>query len=142
MVHVAKLNLTHNLSHLCASLAFEVSRTVSDGIWWGGEAKTEINISQKLLKIVAIVSGHVFLGPDLCRQEEYPHAIINLTSNLFIPIAAVKSWLKLFAHRPKYWIPQIKTVNEHRPDMQQSLIPVLRETRALRAKGEEPPKDM
>ncbi|KAF6233972.1 hypothetical protein HO173_007802 [Letharia columbiana] len=141
MVHVVKSDLTHNLSQINASLALEVSRTVSDEVGLC-EDWTEINISQKLLKIVAIVSGHVFLGPDLCRREEYLHASIDFTVDLFTAIAALKRWPKSLRFAAKYWIPQLKTVNEHRRRVHEFLVPILRERRALRAKGEEPPKDM
>ena len=141
MVHVIKSDLTHNLPQINASLAVEVSRTVSDEIG-PCEDWTEINISQKLLKIVSIVSGHVFLGPDLCRREEYLHASINFTVNLFSALTALKRWPKPLRIIAKNWIPQLKTVYEQRRQMHEFLVPIIRERRALRAKGEEPSKDM
>lgn len=141
MVHVVRSDLTHNLSLINPSLADAVSQTVSDEI---GTCKdwTEINISQKLLKIVAIVSGYVFLGPDLCRREEYLHASIDFTVDLFMAIAALKRQPESLRFIAKYWIPQIKTVDEHRRRVHNFLKPILRERRALQSKGAETPKDM
>lgn len=141
MVHVVRSDLTHNLSQINASLALEVSRTVSDE-FGHCEDWMEINVSQKLLRIVAIVSGRVFLGPDLCRREEYLHASIDFTVDLFIAIAALKRWPGPLRIVAKYWIPQVKTVSEHRRRVHEFLVPILRQRRALRAERKETPEDM
>ena len=107
MVHVVKSDLTHNLSQVNASLADAVSRTISEEIS-SCEEWTEINVSQKLLKVIAIVSGHVFLGPELYQREEYLHASIDFTMDLFIVIGALKRWPKPLRFVAKYAIPQIK----------------------------------
>ena len=141
MVHVIKSDLTHNLSQINTSLALEVSRTVVDEIGPCADW-TEINVSQKLVRIVAIVSGSVFLGPELCRRKEYLHASIDFTVDMFIAIAALKRWPEPFRVAAKYWIPQLKTVNQHRRRVHEFLVPVLQERRVLRGNCEEPPKDM
>lgn len=141
MVHVVKSDHIRNLSQINPSLAYAVSQTVSDEVGtcngW-----TEINISQKLLRIVAIVSGHVFLGPDLCRRDEYLHASIDFTVDFFMAIAALKRCPKALSFVSEYWIPQCKTVNEHRRRVYDFLKPIFLERRALQSSGAEPPKDM
>lgn len=141
IAHVVRSDLTNKLPEINPSLALEVSRTVSDEIGHC-EDWMEINISQKLLKIVAIVSGHIFLGPDLCRRKEYLHASINFTVDLFTAIAALKRWPGPLRFAAKYWIPQVKTVKEHQRRVHDFLVPILQQRRALRANGKEPPQDL
>lgn len=60
---------------------------------------TEININSKLLRIVAMVSGSVFVGPKLCRDERYIDMAINYTVELMTTaraVAAIPSWLRPF----------------------------------------------
>ena len=141
MIHVVKSDLTHSLAKINASLADAVSHTVFEEIG-PCENWTEINISQKLLKIVAIVSGHVFVGPDICRRDQYLHSSVDFTVDLFIAIGALKRWPESVRFIGKYWVPQIKKVNDHRRRVHEFLVPILRERRESQANGEQPPEDM
>lgn len=44
---------------------------------------TPVNIYGKLLRIVAKVSGRIFIGPELCRSEKY----IDTASELLLAIS-------------------------------------------------------
>ncbi|KAM0817245.1 putative Ent-kaurene oxidase [Seiridium cardinale] len=79
--HVVRAELTRSLSEKAA-------RTV-DGELGAYEDWVRTPIYQKLLRIVAIVSGHVFLGPELCRREGYLYANIDYTVDVFIALAKV-----------------------------------------------------
>lgn len=60
---------------------------------------TEVNIYEKTLRIVAIVSGRIFLGPELCHDERYIEAAINYTLDVFAARAAITKispWLRPF----------------------------------------------
>ena len=67
-------------------LTEETDRAVTEIL---GENKdwTPVVVYQKLLPIVAIISGNIFLGPDLCRSESYLHHSINYTVDLFTAIS-------------------------------------------------------
>ena len=69
-----------------------------------------MTINKKLLRIVAIVSGHIFLGPELCRREEYIHTSINYTLDLFGAIRAFKKWPKMIRFIARYFNPRLKRV--------------------------------
>ncbi|RYP72846.1 hypothetical protein DL769_004361 [Monosporascus sp. CRB-8-3] len=140
MVHVVKSDLTQKLGRINETLAPVVARTVADEI---GPCKDwkEVNIYHSLLQIVAIVSGHVFLGPELCRREEYLRASIDFTVDLFVAIAALKRWPKRLRFLAKYWVPQLNTVYEHRRRAHDFLVPIIRRRRTI-AKNEEKPEDM
>jgi cytochrome P450 len=101
-----------------------------------------VPIYQKLLQIVAIVSGHIFLGPELCRRPEYLHASINYTVDLFIAVRKLKAWNEWLRPIGQYFVPELSKITEHRQKAQDFLIPIIQERRAAFKKGEEEPDDM
>jgi hypothetical protein len=44
---------------------------------------TEVNMWQKLIPIIARISGRVFIGKELCHDPEYLRCIIQFTSESF-----------------------------------------------------------
>lgn len=51
---------------------------------------TEVCINQKLVDVIAKVSGRVFVGPELCQDPEYLDAGSNYTVDLMKAVQAVK----------------------------------------------------
>ncbi|KAL8419214.1 hypothetical protein RB594_002433 [Gaeumannomyces avenae] len=98
ITHVVKANLTPALVRLNPILTEEVARAVRSEMpacpdW------TDVNVYQKILRIVAIVSGRVFVGPELCHDEGYLDAAINYTVELFnarTAVTRIKPWLRPF----------------------------------------------
>lgn len=97
---------------------------------------------QQLLKIIAIVSGSVFIGPDLCRREEYLHASINYTVDAFRAIGKLKKWHKLLRPIGQYFTPELKKIEEHRQKAREFLVPVISQRRAIMKNGGQLPDDM
>lgn len=50
---------------------------------------TEIDMHKTLTRVVAMVSGRVFVGPELCRTEEYVDSAINYTMDVMAAQRAV-----------------------------------------------------
>ncbi|EFQ30219.1 cytochrome P450 [Colletotrichum graminicola] len=86
--HAVKTTLTPALPRLNASISDEVAETMRlelpQTTKW-----TEVNIHDKLLRIVAMVSGRVFIGPELCRNEDYIDASIHYTTDLMRAVVAI-----------------------------------------------------
>lgn len=100
-------------------------------------------INQRLLRIVAIVSGHIFLGPELCRREEYLHASIDFTVDVFAAVRALKRWPKIL--RPvaaRFFTPQLDRVKDHRVKAKEFLVPIIQQRKAMMKQGAEMPDDM
>lgn len=145
MVHTVKADLTHNIPNLTGPLFHEVQRAVHETLGKNTEY-AEVVIFQKLLPIVAIVSGLAFVGPSMYRREEYLHNSIMFTVDLFQAVSQLKRWPNF---GPVRWIaakfiPQVKKLGEHRQKAYSFLIPLVQERRAATAgkKSEEKPKDM
>lgn len=86
---------------------------------------TEVNVYSKLLRIVAIVSGRVFIGPELCHDEKYIDAAVNYTRDLMVARGAIQylpPWIRwLVAPR----LPQVKKLAERREQARSFLQPVV-----------------
>ena len=124
-----------------ARLSEEVDRSVKSEMpqcddW------TSVVITEKLLRIVAIVSGHIFLGPDLCRREEYIDASINFTVNVFTAIRALKRWPRIVRPIIQYFIPELRRLRAHREKSKQFLIPIIQERKVLMREGKDLPDDL
>ncbi|KAF7548892.1 hypothetical protein G7Z17_g6765 [Cylindrodendrum hubeiense] len=76
--HTIKANLTPSLVRLNPIIAQEV-REAFELEMPEGQDWTEINIHHILLRVVGMVSGRMFIGPELCRTDQYLDAAINYT---------------------------------------------------------------
>ncbi|GKT48263.1 cytochrome P450 monooxygenase ATR2 [Colletotrichum spaethianum] len=52
---------------------------------------TEVKILDKLMRIVGMVSGRVFIGPELCRNDTYLEASVNYTVDFMSAVRKVAS---------------------------------------------------
>lgn len=143
MVHVIKSDLTHNLPKVTETLWNQVVRTVPAILGGSEEEWSPMVVYGQMLRVVAILSGSIFIGPDLCRRPEYLHASINYTVDVFKSALALKRWFRALRPIVKYWVPQVRTIREHRKKAHEFLVPVIRERRALAERGEkDAPSDM
>lgn len=100
----------------------------------------QVNISSKLVRIVAKTSGRIFVGPDLCRDETYLDAAVNYTLDMTATIQAVgfiAPWLRPFlASRA----PQVKKLHHRFQQADDFLRPVVTARRQI-AQGDRNEKD-
>lgn len=138
--YVIKTNLTPSLPRLNPSIADEVQESFRKELppcsdW------TPININQKLLRIVALVSGRVFLGTKVARSEAYVDAAINYTielTNARNAVEKMRPWLRPFlASR----LPEIKALETRLRAGEELLRPLVAERRNL-SLTDEKPEDM
>ncbi|KAB5549553.1 ent-kaurene oxidase [Coniochaeta sp. 2T2.1] len=142
-IHTIKTKLTPGLVRLNPIIAEEVSNTIRLELppctdW------TEVNISSKLNRIVAQVSGRLFLGSELCHDEAYINAAINYTVDLIgaVPvierIPAWRRWLTAWS------VAEVKRVQKHQEEATRFLRPIIaaRRRAALEQPGYQKPDDM
>lgn len=58
---------------------------------------SEVKVNPKLLRIIATASGRIFVGPELCRNEEYLDTAINFTIDVMksvYTVAFMPVWLR------------------------------------------------
>lgn len=129
------------LDRINGRLTEETARTVVEELG-PCEDWTDVNVYSKLLRIVAIVSGNIFLGPQLCRTDEWVNSTITYTVDLFGSIGKLKQWRPWTRPIGQYFIPELKSVHEHRRKARAFLAPVIAERRELMKGGKELPDDM
>ncbi|KAK3985449.1 putative cytochrome P450 E-class, group IV [Cladorrhinum sp. PSN332] len=135
--HVIKSSLTPALVRLNPSIAEEVQESFKKELppcddW------TPVNINQKLLRIVAVVSGRVFLGAEVARTEEYIDAAINYTLELMgarHAVEAMRPWLRPFL---AWRLPEVKKLDERLAKGDRLLQPLMAERRKLKDTDEKP----
>jgi len=121
-----KNELTMNINITLAILQDEIRYAVEEGI--GNCADwTSIKIFDKLLRIVALASGRIFVGRPLSRDEEWIKLTVNYTvdsSNAVKDVGKIKPWL-----RPLLvpFIPSIRKAMEYRRKVAAKLKPQLTE---------------
>lgn len=104
---------------------------------------TSINIHHKLLRIVGMVSGRMFIGPELSRTEEYLDAAINYTMEVMTAQRAVVNmnpWLRPFLASS---LPEIKKLEKRKREAYDFLMPVIEARKqAFQDDKENGPDDM
>ncbi|KAJ3544004.1 hypothetical protein NM208_g3283 [Fusarium decemcellulare] len=140
--HTIKGDLTPSLTRLNPTIAREVDETIRL-VMPACEDWTEVNIHHELLRIVGMVSGRVFIGPELCRSEQYLDAAINYTMEVVSAQRAVQQmrpWMRpLFAGQ----LPEIKKLYQRISEAEAFLQPVVKKrTDAMSDPDYEKPDDM
>ncbi|KAF2017328.1 cytochrome P450 monooxygenase-like protein [Aaosphaeria arxii CBS 175.79] len=126
--HSVKADLTPALVRLNPIICQEVDEAVKEELP-PCEDWTTVYIYMKLVHIVAKVSGRVFVGPELCRDQDYLDSGINYTMELIGAQQAIKlmhPWLRPFlASR----LPQVKNLRRREKLAKQFLEPVVQARR-------------
>ena len=88
---------------------------------------TEVAINNRLVDIVARVSGRIFVGPDLCQDPEYLECGTKYTIYVMEAVRAIKNtrpWLRPFVV-PR--LPEIRRLREMEKRAAKHLQPIVRE---------------
>lgn len=119
----------------------EVERTVKAELPASAEWAS-VNIYSAILQIVAVVSGHIFLGPELCHAPEYIRAAVDYTVDITTAARRLKECPKWTRPLMALILPEFVRLRQHRRDMRAILGPVITQRRGLIHEGQELPDDM
>jgi len=142
VVHTIRANLTPSLVRLNPAIAEEVDAALKLELP-PCDAWTRVNIYKKLLRIVAFVSGRVFIGPELCHDEVYVDAAINFTLDLMAAreaIQGIRPWLRRWKVP---FLPEMKKLEQRRAEARAFLQPLINARRKARGDADyQRPDDM
>ncbi|KAI1860426.1 hypothetical protein JX265_009825 [Neoarthrinium moseri] len=142
LIHLIRSDLTHALNRINPRLEEEIAHATVEELG-PCEDWTRAVIYQKMLRIVAVASGNIFIGPDLCRSEEWIVPAITYTVDLFTAIGKLKQWRWWTRPIGQYFIPEIESLHQHRRKAVEWLEPVVAKRRQMmEKKGYEAPDDM
>lgn len=132
-----------SLVRLNPRLSEEVDQTVN-AEFPACEDWTPLPIFSVILRVVAIVSGNIFVGPDLCRHEAYLNAALKFTTDTAAATQEVKRWPKWFRSTAVRLglCPSIQNAQAHRQRLYDMFKPMVEERKALMEAGSPVPDDM
>lgn len=99
---------------------------------------TPVVINKSLLRIVSLVSGRIFVGLELNRNEEWMSTCIQFTLDLFNAGRALRSrsyFGKALAIKFGT-IPEVKRVFDHYEVARRIILPIIQKRAELQAKGQ------
>lgn len=106
---------------------------------------TEVNINAKLLRIIAMASGRVFIGPELCRDERYIDASINYTIDLMTAVHVVAFLPGPLRPIVAPFLPQVKKLNRRIVEAEAVFRPIVdarKQAKAAAGDDYQEPDDM
>lgn len=103
----------------------EIKSAISDEMP-EAEDWTRVNVRSMINRVVAKVSSRAFIGPDLCRDEEWIRISIDFTQVAVGAMFAIKKWhplLRPFVYR---FIPECQRAAKYMTDAKKIVGPMLK----------------
>lgn len=103
---------------------------------------TPVGLNDTVLRLVARISGRVFVGIPFCRNEEWLNTSVQFTEDLFtnaIVSTLVPKFMRSFL--ATFILPYNRRVTHHRKIARKYIAPVYAERMAQEASGSEKPKE-
>ncbi|KAL8372584.1 hypothetical protein RB595_002093 [Gaeumannomyces hyphopodioides] len=138
---VIRADLTRNLARINPALCLEVERTIVE-VFPPTDNWTCHKIESKLADMIAIVSGHIFMGPERCRDPEYLYPAVHYTKHVIRAVRALKLWPRWLRPLASLFIPELRQAEVHSARFKRFLTPIVRDRRERMARGEAGPDDM
>ncbi|KAK7732424.1 hypothetical protein SLS63_005103 [Diaporthe eres] len=124
--HIVKKDLTPALKRLNPIIAEEVDQCFREELPPGDlSTLTPVNINYTLLRIVAVVSGRIFIGPELFRTPEYVDMAMNYTMDIVNAREAVTRLPKGERHLKASSLTEVKTLREREKKAWEILKPII-----------------
>ncbi|TDZ60834.1 Cytochrome P450 monooxygenase ATR2 [Colletotrichum trifolii] len=109
-VHVSRAKLTPALNDLNPAVGETIAKTLRRDLaptaTW-----SEVAINAKLLRIIAIASGHVFVGPELCSDEAYLGTSIDFTQHLMKAVYGIAMIPTFLRPLVAPWLPMTRALH-------------------------------
>ncbi|PGG99976.1 hypothetical protein AJ79_08338 [Helicocarpus griseus UAMH5409] len=97
---------------------------------------TPVKIYNPLLRIVTMMSGRVFVGPSICRNEDWIEASISYTLDTFQGSARLKQWTLALRPILAYFFQETRRIEKHHATARRLLVPIIK----ARAEAQNDPK--
>ncbi|KAI7618811.1 hypothetical protein KC346_g4835, partial [Hortaea werneckii] len=138
-----RVKLTQSLGLVTNDLVDETTASIHD-IFGEDKDWQSTQLKQGILDMVARLSSRVFLGQDLCRNEQWLHIAKNYTVDSFIAARLLRLVPSIFRPVAHWFMPHCIRVRKEYADANKLIMPEI-ERRKERAKkaiaaGSKPPK--
>ncbi|KAI9771907.1 MAG: hypothetical protein M1840_001677 [Geoglossum simile] len=125
VIDVVKFDLTRNLPNLLSSLQDEV-RYSFDREFGPCEDWTAIGLYGALARVVALLSGLVFVGRPLSREDEWLNLLVTYSVSVISARDAVLKYPVLLRPLVAPFLKEVKTVRRHIARCAELLDPILK----------------
>jgi gliotoxin biosynthesis cytochrome P450 monooxygenase len=117
-----KIDLTRNIANVLSDLQDEMvyacDREIGECPEW-----TEVPVYDKVLQLVALLSGRTFVGLPLSRDKEWTDATINFTGDTIRAVRAVEKYHPLIRPLISPLLPEVKGLRAYRKFAGEKLKP-------------------
>ncbi|RDL34360.1 uncharacterized protein BP5553_07488 [Venustampulla echinocandica] len=126
IITAVKVDLTRHIASVLDGLQDEIQYSMNKELG-ACEDWTSIVLYQKLVRIVALLSGRVFVGLPLSRDEEWLDSTIKFTIDAVAAADAIRKWNILLRPFVAPFLPEIRRVKQHKARGGELLAPLLQE---------------
>ncbi|KAK4198673.1 putative cytochrome P450 E-class, group IV [Triangularia verruculosa] len=130
-------DLTKHLNKVTEPLAEETRLALDElfPITAGTETWRSVDIRDTILHLIARISSRVFLGGELCRDDDWLKVTRDYTVDAFraaVELRFVPKPVRFLAH---WWMPSCQKARAHVKEARRIIGPVLEQRRALKKAG-------
>ncbi|TVY42926.1 Cytochrome P450 monooygenase [Lachnellula subtilissima] len=134
LVAAVRVDLTRNIAGALDGLQDEIKYAL-DKEFGPCHDWTSIELYGKLARIVALLSGRVFVGRPLSREEEWVSSTTGFASHAHLARLAILEWTSWMRPFVAPFLPEIRRLNKHKTRGAELLTPILKDCLA-KAQGE------
>jgi gliotoxin biosynthesis cytochrome P450 monooxygenase len=121
-IEAIKVDLTRNIAKVLSDIQDEIvyacDREIGECPAW-----TEVPVYDKVLQLVALLSGRTFVGLPLSRDKEWTDATINFTSDTLRAVKAIEKYHPLIRPLISHLLPEVKGLRAYREFAGEKLKP-------------------
>ncbi|KAK5313775.1 hypothetical protein LTR93_010772 [Exophiala xenobiotica] len=140
--HIIKSQLATHLGKVVPDVADELEYAFGIELPPAKEC-TNITLYPTIMRIVARLASRVFVGPELCRNEDWLRLSTAYTETSFNSIKAIKKYPSWLRPLMAYFTPEVMEVRKMIRDAQSILEPVIRTRKEQKSiPGYQAPNDM
>ncbi|KAK2001900.1 ent-kaurene oxidase [Colletotrichum falcatum] len=133
-LRVIKKRITKLLNQITQPLSSETEYAV-EKIFGSSTEWRQVRIKDDILDLIARLSSRVFLGDELCRNEDWLAITKSYTVNAFLSAQILRPypyWTRFVA---QWFLPQCKNLRQQMSDGRRIIEPVLQRRRSLRERA-------
>lgn len=134
LIQAIKVDLTRHITRNLDGLQDEI-RYGFDKELGPCEDWTPVYLYYKLARIVALMSGRVFVGLPLSREEAWLDASVNYTRDVMMAREAIAKKPAILRHIVARFLPEVKSVQSYSARGAVLLAPLIKEVLAREAAG-------
>ncbi|KAI8648050.1 Gibberellin cluster-C20-oxidase [Fusarium sp. Ph1] len=128
---VARKHLTKHLAMVIEPLSRETTIAVSLNFGESTEWK-QIRLKPAILDIIARISSRIYLGEQLCRNEDWLKITKTYTTNFYTASTNLRMFPRSVRFLAHWFLPECQTLRHERNEASKIIMPLIQRRRELR----------